>query len=82
MKQWDNSVLISIIAFLLGVVLSGGAGIARGDWLGDKAAEAVELRLKEQQKSDLANVMSDLLDIKEGVRDLRQELKDGLKERR
>ena len=68
--------LVSIITFLVGVILAGGAGIVRGDWLGQKAATEVELRLKEQAKTDLGYVMSDLLDIKEAIRDLREEIKE------
>ena len=68
--------LVSIITFLVGVIFAGGAGIVRGDWLGQKAATEVELRLKEQAKTDLGYVMSDLLDIKEAIRDLREEIKE------
>ena len=43
-----SRVWFPVSMFLAGSLLTGTAGVVRGDWLGTRAAEAVETRLQTQ----------------------------------
>jgi len=54
-KNW-----FSIATFLAGIIIAGAIGVLRGDFLGGKAAEAVEMRVVERADRDMAEVRADL----------------------
>lgn len=61
----NTSRWFSISMFLLGVILAGAAGVLRGDWLGERAANAVEHRVEgrlERMENRLNKRLDEILD--------------------
>jgi len=54
-KNW-----FGVAMFLAGTIVTGAAGVLRGDFLGGKAAEAVEIRINERADREMAEVRADL----------------------
>lgn len=57
--------------FLGGVVITGFSMMLRGDFLGAKAAADVEMRINVRLDREMGAIQSDLKEIKESIRDLR-----------
>lgn len=62
-----ESVFQSIAFFLGGIVVSGAAMLLRGDFLGRKAAEEVEIRMNDRINREMTMIHQDLRDIKDGM---------------
>ena len=61
-----------LLAALIGVVLSGGAMLVRGDMLGNQAAQQVEARLDKRIDGLKLEIGEDIKEIKELIKELRE----------
>ena len=50
----------AVTMFMAGIVIAGFGGVVRGEWLGDRAAEAVEQRVNERADREIAEIRADL----------------------
>lgn len=57
--------------FLGGVVITGFGMMLRGDFLGGKEAREVETRINDRINREMGAIQSDLREIKDSIRDLR-----------
>jgi len=60
----------SISMLLLGIVLGGFAGVLRGDWIGEEAAAAVEIRVESHMQERFGALKEDIQEIKDDLKEL------------
>lgn len=60
-----NKVLLLLVSFLLGVVLTGSAAMIRGDFLGSEAAQEVKQDLNDRMDREFSYIRQELREIKE-----------------
>ena len=72
-----ESVFQSIAFFLGGIVVAGAGMLIRGDFLGRKAADEVEVRMNERMDWEMTAIHHDLRDIKDGMVRMERRLDEG-----